>query len=58
MCRRGTPHGERRKKEDTSVSNKEIYRKTLTFSLRKLIIDIIALLAVGGFCTLDFILME
>ncbi len=40
------------------MSNKEIYRKTLTFSLRKLIIDIIALLAVGGFCTLGFILME
>ena len=40
------------------MTNKEIYRKTLTFSLRKLIIDLIALAAVGGFCTLGFILME
>ena len=40
------------------MTNKEIYRKTLTFSLRKLIIDIIALAAVGGFCTLGFVLME
>ena len=40
------------------MTNKEIYRKTLTFSLRKLVIDLIALAALGAFCTLGFVLMN
>ncbi len=40
------------------MTNKQIYRKTLTFSLRKLFIDLIALVAVGAFATLGFVLMD
>ena len=40
------------------MTNKEIYKKTLTFSLRKLIIDLIALVAVAVLCTVGFVLMD
>ena len=40
------------------MTNKQIYWKTLTFSLRKLFIDLIALVAVGAFATLGFVLMD
>ena len=40
------------------MTNKEIYRKTLTFSLRKLVVDFFGLVVVGGLATLGFFLMN
>ena len=40
------------------MTNKEIYRKTLPFSLRRLLFDLLAFLALGAFCTVGFILMD
>ena len=40
------------------MTNKEIYRKTLTFSLRRMLIDILAFLLLGAFCTAGFLLMD
>ena len=40
------------------MTNKQIYRKTLTFSVRKLFIDLIAFAAVGAFATIGFVLMD
>ena len=40
------------------MTNKEIYKKTLTFSLRRVLIDILAFLLLGAFCTAGFLLMD
>ena len=40
------------------MTNKEIYQKTLTFSLRRFIIDLLAFLLLGGFATAGFFLMN
>ena len=40
------------------MSNKEIYRKTLVFSIRRLLFDIIALALLGGLCAIGFFLTD
>ena len=40
------------------MDNKEIYKKTLCFSIRKLIIDFITLLIVAGLSALGFVIMN
>jgi len=40
------------------MTNREIYRKTLTFSLRRMLIDFLAFLLLGAFCTAGFFLMD
>ena len=40
------------------MTNKEIYRKTLTFSLRRLLFDLLAFLLLGAFCGAGFLLMD
>lgn len=38
------------------MTNKEIYKKTLVFSIRKILFDLISLLVVLGLCTLGFVI--
>ena len=40
------------------MTNKEIYSKTLTFSIRRFFIDLLAFLALGGFSVAGFFLMN
>ncbi len=40
------------------MTNKEIYRKTLTFSLRRFLIDVLMFLILGAFCTAGFLLVD
>ena len=40
------------------MSNGEIYRKTLVFSVRRLLIDLIMLLVYAGICVLGFVILD
>ena len=39
------------------MTNKEIYRKTLTFSLHRLLFDFLAIVLLSGLCIGGFVLM-
>ena len=45
-------------KKEFTMTNKEIYQKTLTFSLRRLLVDILAFLVLGGIVTAGFFIAE
>ena len=45
-------------KKEFTMTNKEIYQKTLTFSLRRLLVDILAFLVLGGIVTAGFFITE
>ena len=40
------------------MTNKEIYRRTLTFSLRRLLFDTVSLLALAALCTVGFLIAD
>ena len=40
------------------MTNKEIYKKTLTFSIRKLLIDFLSIVILAAFCVLGFIIID
>lgn len=40
------------------MTNKEIYKKTLTFSIRKLIVDFLSIVILAAFCVLGFIIID
>ena len=40
------------------MTNKQIYKQTLTFSLHRLLFDILSFLMVGGLATVGFVLMD
>lgn len=40
------------------MTNKEIYKKTLTFSIRGLVVDLVSFLILGGLCVLGFVIVE
>ena len=40
------------------MTNKEVYKKTLTFSLRKLLVDFLSIVLLAALCALGFIILD
>ncbi len=40
------------------MTNKEIYKKTLTFSIRKLLVDFLSIVLLAGLCALGFFVLD